>query len=131
MIKALRTCLGIIIGYLVMVVLLFLVQDFWFGGVSFGESPWSVLLIAGVLSFGAAVVGGIVATGIAGLKSRATGLIMSGVVVIETTFLLTTGQVAGPLWFDLLGSGSLVAGILLGSELWNRLKNSNKEPVAA
>jgi hypothetical protein len=126
MITALRTGLGLIIGYLLMVALIILVQEIWFGGVSFGSSSRSVLLIAGALTFGAAVAGGMTATAIAGLKSRIAGLLMSGVVVMETAYLLSSGKVAGPLWFDLVGSGSLVAGILLGAELVTRLKRSNQ-----
>jgi len=47
--------------------------------------------------------------------------------VIETLYLLAAGKLAGPLWFDLLGSSSLVAGILLGAEFLIRLKRRTNE----
>ena len=121
MIRLLRTLLGVVVGYLVMVALLFLVQDVSFGGISFDKSSTLELLIAGPLSALAAVVGGVTATAIAGMKTRTAGVVMSVIVVIETIYLVTTGRVGGPLWFDLLGSGSLVAGILVGAELLLRL----------
>lgn len=130
MITALRTGLGVIVGYLLMVLLITLVQEVWFGGVSFGKSSWGVLLIAGALTFCAAVMGGMAATAIAGRRSRTAGWIMSVLVVLETTYLMITGKVAGPVWFDLLASGSLVVGILLGVELLTRLKRSTGEAVA-
>ncbi|MGB5295723.1 MAG: hypothetical protein WBP34_12290 [Thermoanaerobaculia bacterium] len=127
MITALRSVLGVIVGYLLMVLLITLVQEVWFGGVSFGKSPRAVLLIAGSLTFGAAVIGGMTATAIAGSKTRTVGVLMAGLVVIETTYLLAAGKIAGPLWFDLLGSGSLVAGILLGAEFLIRLQRRTND----
>jgi len=122
MIKMLRTGAGVVIGYLLMVLLITLVQEVWFGGVSFGRSSVLVLLVAGPLTIAAAMAGGMAGTAISGLTSRTTGLIMSVLVCVEMFYLVATGRVAGPLWFDLLGAAGLVAGILLGSEIVLRKK---------
>jgi hypothetical protein len=37
-------------------------------------------------------------------------------VVVETTVLVVTGRVTGPLWFDLLSAGSLLVAIRVGAE---------------
>ncbi|MEE9534428.1 MAG: hypothetical protein V3W06_08405, partial [Acidimicrobiia bacterium] len=58
------------------------------------------------------------------------GFVMAGLVVVETTVLLSTGGLSGPLWFDLLAALSLVIGILLGAALFSRLK-SKRTPQAA
>jgi hypothetical protein len=49
---------------------------------------------------------------------------MSGLVVLETTALLATGRVSGPLWFDILAAVSLIVAILVGAELLLRITGS-------
>ena len=48
------------------------------------------------------------------------------VVVLETTVLVTTGRVSGPLWFDLMGAGSLIVSILVGAEVILRVGSSRR-----
>lgn len=127
MIPALRTVAGIVAGYLSMVVLITLVQETWLGGVGWEKSSPGVLFVAGALTFLAAVAGGLIGSAIAG-SHRWPGLVMSVLVVVETTYLVASGTVTGPLWFDLLGSASLVVGILLGTEVIARRRRS---PIAA
>ena len=107
-----------------MVVGITLVQDVWFGGVSYDTSSFSVLFVAGVFTFLSAASGGVLATLVAGKARRIAAVVMSGLVVAETTVLISTGDVAGPLWFDLLASGSLIVGILLGAEIVLRCRAS-------
>jgi len=115
MFKILRSVLAVAAGYAVMVVLITLVQETWFGGVKFGESPTRVLVIAGFLTFVAAVIGGSTGSAIAGFR-RAVPFVMGGMVVLETSVLIARGRVGGPLWFDILAAASLILGILLGGE---------------
>lgn len=115
--RVLRTVLGVVIGYALMVVLITLVQEVWFGGVGFHDSSLLELALAGVLTFVCAMAGGATATIVAGTSARNPGFAMSIIVVIETTALVITGRLGGPLWFDLAASASLIVGILLGAEL--------------
>lgn len=119
--KILRSGAGIVVGYAVMVVLITLVQETWLGGVSLAKSSIGILVAAGVLTSLAAVVGSVTATAIARPSGRIAAAVMASVVVIETIVLVITGRVSGPLWFDLLGSGSLIVSILVGAELFLRL----------
>jgi hypothetical protein len=100
-----------------MVILITLVQETWLGGVSFGESSFGVLTLAGAFTFLAAVVGGYLTA----LLAPGNGIAHAGVicllVVAETTYLITSGRVEGPLWFDLAGGASLLVGLLLGAWL--------------
>lgn len=112
--KYLRAGLGVILGYLVMVVLITLVQEVLFGGVSWHKSTLTELVIAGGLTFASAVFAGILATRVVAGKSIIPALIMTGFVAVETSLLIFTGKIGGPLWFDLAGSGSLMVGILVG-----------------
>ncbi len=128
--RVLRTILAIVVGYAVMVILITLVQETWLGGVSYRESPRSVLALAGFFTFLSAGIGGLVAAWIGGRQYLAHGLAVAAGVVVETTVLLSTGGLSGPLWFDLLAALSLIIGILLGAVLFSRLK-SKRTPQAA
>lgn len=119
------------LGYAVMVVLITLVQETWFGGVSLSKSSVGVLVAAGLLTSCAAAVGSILATAIARPLGRVAAVAMACVVVLETTVLVTTGRVSGPLWFDLAGAGSLIVSILVGAEVLLRLGSSPRATHAA
>lgn len=123
--KVLRTLVGIVCGYALMVALITLVQEVWLGGVSWGKSPLGVLALAGILTSVAAAIGALAATAIARPTGRIAAAVMSGWVVIETTVLIVTGKVAGPLWFDLLAAVSLIIAILLAAELFLRYTGSS------
>ena len=120
----LRTVAGVVCGYALMVVLITLVQEAWFGGVGWDKTPFGILAIAGFFTCIAAAIGAAIATAIARPAGRVAATIMSCLVVIETTVLVVTGKVAGPLWFDLVAAASLIVAILLGAELVLRLTRS-------
>ncbi|HEX5708147.1 MAG TPA: hypothetical protein VFX96_12670 [Pyrinomonadaceae bacterium] len=115
--RALRSVAAVMVGYVTMVVLITLVQETLFGGVSLQKSSPGVLVAAGAGTFLAAVVGGAVAGLIAPARPQLHALAMCVMVVIETSYLVATGRVGGPLWFDLMAAGSLVVGIILGASL--------------
>ena len=123
--RVLRTAIAIVVGYAVMVILITLVQEAWFGGVDYYESPRSELAVAGFFTFLSACAGGFVAAWIGGRQYLAHGLAVAAGVVVETTVLLSTGGLSGPVWFDLLASLSLVVGILLGAALFARLRSGS------
>jgi len=115
-----------------MVGLITLVQEAWFGGVAWGKTPLGVLAIAGFFTCVAAAIGAVTATAIARPTGRVAAAIMSCLVVIETSTLIVTGKVAGPLWFDLLAAASLIVAILLGAELSLRFtRSSGRESAEA
>ncbi len=121
MIKLVRAVAGIVAGYAIMVLLITLVQEWWFGGVQFGRSSPGVLVVAGLLTSLAAALGGALATFIARPTGRAAAILMSCIVAVETTVLVVTGRVAGPLWFDLMAAASLVVAILAAAEAFVRV----------
>ena len=131
MMRIIRTIFGIVIGYAIMVMLITLVQETWFGGVSPGRSSVAVLIAAGVLTAVAAVIGSVAATVIAWPLGRVAALTMACVVVIDTSVLVITGRVSGPLWFDLIAAGSLIVSIVAGAELWFRIAAWRRTPGAA
>lgn len=118
-----------VVAYAVMVVLITLVQESWLGGVSYAHSSLGVLLVAGVLTFFVAAFAGWLGTWLCGRAGLLVALLMSGLVVVETTALIVTGRVAGPLWFDLAAAGSLITGILIGGELFRRSRFRRQSPA--
>ncbi len=109
--------LATIIGYALMGLLITAVQEWIFHGVSYHKSSLPVLLTAGAGTFFSAVAGGWLAFIINSKKTKISNMIMSVLVVLETTWLFTTGRADGPLWFDIAAALSLIAGILLGCNL--------------
>jgi hypothetical protein len=112
--KYVRLLAGVLSGYAVMVILITVVQEGWFGGVGWGESSLGVLAAAGLGTFASAVVGGFVGTWIAGGGTRVVANVMSLLVVTETIVTTVDGTLNGPLWFDAMAAGSLIIGIHLG-----------------
>lgn len=115
---ALRSVLAVVVGYAVMVVLITLVQEVLFGGVSYHGSSLGELAIAGPLTVLSAVAGGFVAAAVAGRAPLGHALAMGVLVAVEMTALLATGKLDGPLWFDFGAAGSLVVGLLAGAWAW-------------
>ena len=124
--RFLRTLIGVVIGYALMGGLITLVQETWFGGVSWHETPFGELSVAGFFTCVGSAIGAVVATAVAA-NGRIPALIMSGLVMVETTWLVTSGRADGPLWFDVLAASSLIVAILTGAQffLWLRRRNGN------
>ena len=119
----LRTVAGVVFGYWVLAMLITLAFERGLGGVSYSKSSLGVLVLAGFCGFASAVIGGAAAVWISGIRAWVPALIMSVLVVIETTWLLSTGRAEGPVWFDALGALSLIAGIQLGAAIASRLRS--------
>jgi hypothetical protein len=126
-----RTAIGVVLGYAMMVVLITLVQEVWFGGIGWGKSSLAVLVTAGFFTALAAALGAVVAMALAGASGRIPAMIMSGLVVMETTALIATGRAGGPLWFDVVAATSLIVAILAGTELFLRLRRPPGKSLAA
>lgn len=129
--RYLRIAGAVIAGYAVMVILITLVQEVWFGGVSWAGSSPTVLTVAGFFTFLSAVCGGATAAWTGGRGGGIAAGVMCILVAVETIALTVTGKLDGPLWFDVLASGSLIVGILLGAGLYRRCCPAPRAPVAA
>ena len=116
--------MAVICGYAIMVILITLVQEVWFGGIGWNKTPFGVLCIAGFFTCVASAIGAVIATAIARRSGRIASVIMSCFVVAETATLMITGKVTGPLWFDIIAAASLIVAILIGAELFLRFSPS-------
>ena len=124
LLNLLRSILAVVVGYLVLVALITLVQEVWFGGVGFYKSSLVVLMVAGFFTFLSAAAGGLVAVLIAKSHGSMHALALCSLIVAEAIALIVTGGTTDPLWFDLLASGSLIIGIMLGAFLHERLRTN-------
>lgn len=128
--KTLRIVVGVVAGYALMVALITLVQEVWLGGIAWNKTPPGILMIGGLLTCVAGAIGAAAATAIAKPSGLVAARIMAGVVVLETTVLIATGRLTGPLWFDLVSSASLIVAILLGGALLvRRFRSAPSAPV--
>ena len=112
--------LALVAGYAAMIVGIFIAQEALFGGVTYQETPLPQLLIAGALTTASAAIGGAVAAMIFGKPFYPPCLAMSFLVVAESVYMVSTGQMPGPVWFDATASASLVVGILFGAFVISR-----------
>ncbi len=126
--RMLIVLLATVLGYAVMVVLITLVQEAWLGGVAWGESSPADLAAGGIGTMASGFIGAWLASLIA--RSPTPSWIMAVLVGVETTALILTGRLGGPLWFDLVAAASLAAAILAGG--WCRqVRFADKTPAPA
>lgn len=113
-----RSVAAVVTGYIVLVLLSTLVQEFWLGGVSYRNSSLKTLILAGIFTPMSAVIAGYVAAAIARRWLLAHALPICLIIATETTVLYRTGRVDGPLWFEAMAGATLIGGVLLGFLIW-------------
>ena len=105
-----------------MFLLIVLVQEGMFGGVTYSKTPLPQLLVAGFLTSGSAVAGGAVAVWCFGKPFFPPAIAICGLVVLETTYMIGAQRLDGPVWFDVMAAGSLLIGLMLGAFVIQRRK---------
>ncbi len=118
--RGLRSVAAAVAGYAVIVLGTTLTFEIWLGDFGYYESSPGELALG---SLGAAVsglAGGLVAGLVAGRRPLLHVLGVMVLLVIDTTYVLTSGISSDPLWFDLGGSGTLIVTALLGGWLLER-----------
>lgn len=114
-----------IAGYIIMAGLITLWQSGVFHEtISYHGSSRSVLYIGGLGTVLSAVIAGWVAGRAFNFTSDLPHIIMSVLVVIESTYLTLADKTGDPLWFDILAALSLIIGIFFG--FWVGLKLNHK-----
>ena len=126
--KIVRGIVAVLGGYAIMGLLITLVQETWLGGVSFRISSTGVLLVGGFFTFLCAVVAGGIAGWVAGHHPVHHATVMCLLVTAETIWLVTSGRTKDPLWFDLIASGSLIVGLLIGASFLIRMRRTAPAP---
>jgi hypothetical protein len=112
--KILYIILATLIGEIALVLFTTVAQEVLFDGISYNTSSQFDIVFGGLATFIAAILAGVVATLIVKGKSRWPIFIISIVIVIEMTYLMVSGILTDPIWFDTLAGLSLILGIWLG-----------------
>ena len=115
--RALRSIAAIAAGYAVIVVGTYLAFEVWLGGIGYFKSSALVLAAASVAAFASGLAGGYVAAWLGGRPHvlHAAGLILP--LVLDTTYVVTSGKSSDPLWYDLVGAATLMVAAILGGFL--------------
>ncbi len=116
--SSLRSVLAVLAGYVVIALGTTLTFEVLLGGISYHTSSAGVLALASVGAFLSGLCGGLVAAGIAGRTPvlHAVGVLIP--ITLDTTYVIFSGISNDPIWFDLVGSGTLMAAAVLGGYLW-------------
>lgn len=117
----LRSAAAVAAGYVLLVVLSTLVQEFWLGGVSYRGSNLTTLIFAGIFTPVSGIIAGFATAAIARRRPFVHALPICLAIALETTVLYRTGRVDGPLWFEALAGATLIGGVLLGAAARERL----------
>lgn len=112
--KSLTIILAAVFGEITLILGTTLAQEVLFDGIDYYTSPMSDIVFGGLATFIAAVLAGVVAAMPVKALSRVPHLIISLIIVMETTYLMASGSLNGPEWFDLLASASLIIGVWAG-----------------
>ena len=106
--------LAIVLGEISLVLLTTIAQEVLYDGISFATSSNNDIMFGGLATFLAAVIAGIVAAAITKASTRVPPSIISILVLAEMTYLMISGKLTNPIWFDVLSGLSLILGIWLG-----------------
>jgi hypothetical protein len=115
--RALRSIAAVAAGYAVIVVGTFLAFEKWLGGIGYFKSSTPVLAAASVAAFVSGLAGGYVAAWVGGRPHvlHAAGVILP--LIVDTTYVVTSGKSSDPLWYDLVGAATLMVAAVLGGFL--------------
>lgn len=116
--------IAIVLGELVLVLGTTFAQEILVDGVHWETSGTGDLLLGGSATILAAVFSGIVAYGIVRRRTVIPLIVLSILVLAETTWLITTGRTTNPLWFSVLAGLGLIGGFWLGKIILDRWPNS-------
>ena len=106
--------LASLLGEAALVLLTTVAQEVLFDGIDYYHSSLGDIFFGGLATFIAAVLAGIIASLVVRGKSFVPHIVITVLISLEMTYLMATGIVDGPFWFDVLSGLSLVVGIWVG-----------------
>ena len=112
--RAARSLAAVVAGYAVIVAGTTLAFEVWLGGIGYYKSSTPVLAVASLAAFASGSAGGYVAAWLGGRPHllHAAGVLLP--LIIDTTYVVTSGVSSDPLWYDLVGALTLMAAAITG-----------------
>lgn len=117
--------LASVLGEISLVLLTTIVQEVLFDGISFATSSNSEMIFGGLATFFAAVIAGVIAAAITKGSSVIPPIFISILIFAEMTYLMLSGKLDNPIWFDILSGLSLILGIWLGNYIVKKFLKSS------
>jgi hypothetical protein len=118
-----RIILAILGGEIALIILTTIAQEVLFKGIRYNSSSNFELIFGGLATFIAAVLAGYVARIINKEGNKLIPLVISMIIITETTYLISINLSKDPVWFDAIAGASLVVGVWLGFYIKELLKN--------
>lgn len=106
--------LASVLGEIAFILLTTISQEVLYDGISFATSSNLDIIFGGFATFIAAVIAGIIAAAIVKASTYIPHTIISILILVEMAYLMNSGKLANPIWFDILSGLSLIMGIWLG-----------------
>lgn len=113
--RALRSIGSILIGYGAIVIAALIFQDALFGGISLSDSSLTEIAVGGGFTVIGATAGGYLLAAVSRRRPMLHASVLAAWLIFEGIYLFASGTTANPLWFDVVSSSSLAAGVILGS----------------
>lgn len=106
--------LAAVIGEIALVLLTTVAQEVLYDGINYYTSSPSDLIFGGLATLMAAVLAGMIASAIVRGQNYWPQVIISVIIITEMTYLMASGVLTSPIWFDTMAGLSLLLGIWLG-----------------
>jgi len=117
-----KIILATVVGEIILIILTTVAQEVLVDGVSLNTSSNPDLIIGGIATLVAGAIAGAVATLIVGNNDKLPVLIICILIVVESTYLIASGKVSSPIWFDILSAIALIASVSIGYYIVSRVK---------
>jgi hypothetical protein len=121
LLRVLRSTAAAIAGYVLIVIGTSLAFEYMLGGIGYYKSSPAVLAVASLAALVSGLAGGYVAAWVGGRPYLLNAAAVLVPLILDTTYVITSGISHDPVWYDLLGSGTLMLGAILGGILKQRL----------
>jgi len=126
--STLRFLIAAVVGYAAIVVGTTLTFEVWLGGIGWSKSSPGVLALATAGALVSGLAGGYLAAWIGGRRPVLHALGVLGFLIIDTTYVITSGISVDPVWFDLAAGGGLMAATAVGGFLHKWVRGRDTRP---
>lgn len=120
--RVLKIILAVLLGEITLILLTTVAQEVLFDGIDYHTSETIEIFLGGIATFLSAVVAGMVASWVVDGLSSIPPLVISLIILLETTYLIMKEVLTGPFWFDFLSAVFLVVGIWAGHYSYRTLR---------